>query len=115
MKDTVDFYRLLGFKFPVEYEDKTYLKGEIKGLILAFYTKKVFNEFFSEKTDVIVSGYPFSIAIRISSLPLFEVIYKKIEESGYKVFKPIEDTSWGQRTAFFLDPDGNLIEINALL
>ncbi|OLS20914.1 MAG: hypothetical protein HeimC3_38250 [Candidatus Heimdallarchaeota archaeon LC_3] len=115
MNKTVKFYKLLGFEFPEEKENKTYLKGKIKGLTLSFYAKEVFIEFFSYKTDVNASGYPFSIAIRISTINQFDNIFKKIEEKGYRAFKPIEDTSWGQRTVFFLDPDKNLIEINAIL
>ncbi len=115
MDESIKFYQMLGFQFPEEKEGKTHLKGKITGLTLAFYTKKVYNEFFSNKTDVSVSGYPFSIAIRITTLDKFDEMYEKIEEKGYRAFKTIEDTSWGQRTAFFLDPDKNLIEINALL
>ena len=115
MKETVRFYELLGFEFSGEPLGKTYLKGKIIGLTLAFYTKEVFSDFFSSKTEVAVEGYPFSIAIRINTLDQFNILFRKIEENGYRAFKSIEDTSWGQRTAFFLDPDKNLIEINALL
>jgi catechol 2,3-dioxygenase-like lactoylglutathione lyase family enzyme len=115
MKEAVKFYSLLGLQFPTDIEDKNYLKADLDGNKISFYTKKVLNEFFQGKTNIKISGFPFSIAIRLQNPEEINRSYKELKRLGYQAFKSPEDTSWGQRTAFFLDPDGNLIEINAQL
>lgn len=114
LEESIKFYKLLGFKFEAERKENYYHKGRIPGLTLAFYTKNVLNSFMKDKTNLEVTGYPFSIAIRVDQGGV-DKTYEKIKENGYQEFREPQDTSWGQRVAFLLDPDNNLIEINALI
>jgi catechol 2,3-dioxygenase-like lactoylglutathione lyase family enzyme len=115
MDEAVKFYSLLGLLFPADTENKTYLKADLDGFKISFYTKEVLNEFFNGKTNIEIHGFPFSIAIRLENPEIINDTYEKMKNLGFRSFKSPEDTSWGQRTAFFLDPDSNLIEINAQL
>lgn len=48
-------------------------------------------------------------------VPLVEVekCAKELEARGVKLVAPVTDQTWGHRTVFFRDPDGNIIEIYA--
>lgn len=59
------------------------------------------------------SGHSFELAFRSDSPEKVDEDYKKLIEKGAKPIKDPTDMPWGQRTAFFADPDGNIHEIFA--
>lgn len=58
------------------------------------------------------SGVSFQIAAYVDDV---NATYEKLRQRGVEFLKPPTDQSWGQRTANFQDPDGNLWEISQWL
>ena len=113
MSKTVYFYRLLGLNIPSGSETKSYVRVESATLNFSFYRDTLVKEYFGEKIDLQIKGMPFEIAVRKNTSEEVDMVYNKIVLSGYQSFKPPSTASWGQRVAFVIDPDGNLIEITA--
>ena len=57
------------------------------------------------------SGQSYEIAFAVSSPEMVDSIFRKAIEHGGRPIKQPLDTSWGQRIAFFQDPDGNVHDI----
>ena len=58
-------------------------------------------------------GQQFELAFPCASLEEVDDAYRRIVAAGAVPIKPPADMPWGQRTAFFADPDGNIHEIFA--
>lgn len=57
------------------------------------------------------SGQAFELAIQVESSAQVDRAYLQIIARGGKAVTPPADMPWGQRTAFFADPEGNIHEI----
>ncbi len=60
-------------------------------------------------------GHPFELAFPVDSADDVDTVYTKITSEGATPIKEPADMPWGQRTAFFADPDGHIHEIFAEL
>jgi lactoylglutathione lyase len=58
------------------------------------------------------SGARFQVAVYVDNV---NAIYEEFKKRGVKFIKAPTDQPWGQRTANFEDPDGNLWEISQWL
>ncbi len=110
--EMLQFYRdVMGFKIKMQLEN--FVEFENNGVRFEMSTHKVLNEatnhesFLEDK-----KGQSFELAF---SVPLEDMnkVYEEITSKGATPIKEPEDMPWGQRTAFFADPDGNIHEIFA--
>ncbi|MDX9864104.1 MAG: VOC family protein [Anaerolineaceae bacterium] len=112
-----DFYRdVMGF--PVQLElGGDYVEFASEGVRFALTTLEVM----SEATE----GHPgyararrgqfFELAFPCESPEEVDEDYARIVKQGALPIRPPEDMPWGQRAAFFADPDGNIHELFAPL
>jgi len=56
-------------------------------------------------------GQCFELAFPLKSPEDVDQAYREITKSGAKPIKAPKNMPWGQRTAFFADPDGNIHEL----
>ena len=66
---------------------------------------------YSEKYREGASGQAFELAFPCSGVDDINEAYRKFEAAGVNCIKEPTDMPWGQRTALFADPDGNVHEI----
>lgn len=107
------FYRdVLGFK-PLQ-EMGGYVEFEHGGVRFAICTRSVLLEathhagFLASR-----SGQPFELAFPLSSDKEVDRAYIDLLARGATPISPPANMPWGQRTAFFADPEGNIHEIFA--
>lgn len=106
-----EFYRdILSFKIIEELEN--YVEFSNDGVRLAICNTSVMEDISLEYKDE-VRGQSFELAFRCSSEDEVSRLYEKLIKSGAKGVKEPTNMPWGQRTAFFKDPDGNIHEIFA--
>lgn len=109
------FYReVLGFTVLLEQDD--YIEFDSPGVRFAITTNKVMhdatdNDSYSKPKQ----GQSFELAFPVSSPSEVDSTYDELVEKGAIPVKPAQDMPWGQRAAFFADPDGNIHEIFAEL
>ena len=114
MPKMIRFYRdVLGFEIK-ESEDtlNVYLKKD--GTLFMLYGRENFEKMTSRKYEYLkgLNGH-FEIALYVDT---FEEVDKRFTEVVGKGATPVlEPTteSWGQRTCYVADPEGNLIEIGS--
>ncbi len=58
-------------------------------------------------------GHVFVLSLPVDTPEEVDTTYEKIVSSGARPFRSPDNMPWGLRAAFFLDPDGNLLEIFA--
>ena len=110
------FYRdVLNFKVQLEMEGN-YAEFENPGVRFAISTNKVMldttkHPSYSEKRK----GQSLELAFRVSKPTEVDETFEKIVEKGATAIAQPADMPWGQRAAFFADPDGNIHEIFANL
>ncbi len=61
----------------------------------------------------LVSGHAFELAFPLDTPEGVDAIYAEIVAKGATPIRAPADMPWGQRTAFFADPDGNIHELFA--
>ena len=112
-----DFYRdVMGFAVQLELGEN-YVEFESEGVRFAITTLQVM----SDATD----GHPgysrarqgqfFELAFPCESPQAVDEDYARIVTQGAAPIQPPADMPWGQRAAFFADPDGNVHELFASL
>lgn len=107
------FYQaVMGFKPILELEN--FVEFESAGVRFAISIGTVMEQATGEKSYTAPkTGHSFELAFKADSPAQVDSDYKELIEKGAKPIKPPADMPWGQRTAFFADPDGNIHEIFA--
>jgi len=109
------FYRDV-LKMKIVTEMEFYVEFENSGTRFAISTSDVMLEATGHSSyQDKQSGHAFELAFLVDSPQEVDSKYKEIVEKGAKSIKAPADMPWGQRTAFFADPDGNIHEIFANL
>jgi uncharacterized glyoxalase superfamily protein PhnB len=111
---TVEFYSLVGFKFPEFKSDEQHLEattapGETR---LMIDSKELIKSLIGEEPR---PGNCSVFAVEFSSTEELDGVAKKVAESGFKIFKEPWDAFWGQRYCVVEDPDGHRIDLYASL
>lgn len=108
----VQFYRdVLGFETETEQGDYVEFKNE--GVRFSICTRQIM----ADITDGHPSykeekrGQAFELAFPCETPEDVEKTYKELIEKGATPIKAPSQMPWGQTTAFFADPDGNIHEI----
>lgn len=97
---TVHFYRdTLGL--PVAHEGEGIIDFQTEGSLLSVLDINV-------AKDVFGADYHLELAVEV---PDVDATYDELKRGGVAFLKPPADQPWGQRTADFTDPEGNIIEI----
>jgi uncharacterized glyoxalase superfamily protein PhnB len=107
----VAFYRdVLGFEVDVDMGEYISLKNE--GVRFAICDRNIMLEATSHESYTTgSSGQAVELAFQCDSPEEVDQMYEKITSQGAKGIKPPASMPWGQRTAFFTDPEGNIHEI----
>lgn len=112
MPKMIRFYRdVLGFEIK-EKEDSENVYLMKDGTLFLMYGRKSFESMTSQSFEYVnrINGH-FEIALYVDTFESVDIEYKKIVDKGAtSIMAPIT-TSWGQRTCYITDPEGNLIEI----
>jgi lactoylglutathione lyase len=110
-----DFYRdVLGFQ--VKENLGGYVELHAEGVRLAICGADIMREATGDKSyDAPPSGQRFELAFPVDSPAAVDSAFAKAVELGAAPVRPPADMPWGQRAAFFADPDGNIHEFFAAL
>ncbi|MCH5179833.1 MAG: VOC family protein [Erysipelotrichales bacterium] len=114
MGKMIRFYRdVLGFEIK-ESEDAVNVYLIKDGTLFMLYERKNFEGMTNRKYEYIkgFNGH-FEIALYVDTFEEVDQRYKEVIEKGaVSVLEPTTE-SWGQRTCYISDPEGNLIEIGS--
>jgi lactoylglutathione lyase len=111
--ETVAFYRdVLGFA--VEQDSGGYVEMAHEGVRFSICSREIM----AEATGDASYGEPkrgqgFELAFPVASLEAVDAAYAAVVAQGARSVKGPATMPWGQRTAFFADPEGNIHEIFA--
>lgn len=112
----VRFYRdILGFEIK-EAEDASNVFLEKDGTLFLFYRRSDFEKMTSTKFNYAekINGH-FEIALGVENFAAVDKAYNEIvAKDGESVMPPTTET-WGQRTCYIADPEGNLVEIGSFV
>ena len=113
MSRMLRFYQnTLGFKVQSKLGD--YVEFETDEVRFALCSRKIMNDATGDRTYKEGSaGQSFELAFPVENPEDVNIKYKELIAGGAKPVKGPADMPWGQRTAFFADPDGNIHEIFA--
>lgn len=115
MRATLDFYRLLGFRFPDGAAAEAHVEVQLEGgLRFAFDTREVVRSI-DEEWQPPSGGHAFALAFLCGSPAEVDAVYAELVAAGHPSHKEPWDAFWGQRYAQVRDPDGNVIDLFAPL
>ena len=106
-----DFYtQAIGLEVLEEMEN--YIEFKHGGVRFALSTNKVMKNTTGDKSyDDVKGGQSFELVFKVANPTELDEAYAHVIEKGALKIKGPEDKPWGQRAAFFADPDGNIHEI----
>lgn len=107
------FYRkVLGFEVADDMGQYVELANE--GVRFAICERAVMSEATGHKAyEAASSGQAFELAFPCHSPQAVDAAYERIVANGATPIKEPATMPWGQRTAFFADPEGNIHELFA--
>jgi uncharacterized glyoxalase superfamily protein PhnB len=106
----VKFYTVaLGYK--VKLDMGKYVELESEGVRFAICDREIMLKATENPTYLKTpDGQSFELAFPCASPEDVDRVYEKVIANGAKAIHPPATMEWGQRTAFFADPDGNIHE-----
>jgi catechol 2,3-dioxygenase-like lactoylglutathione lyase family enzyme len=106
-----DFYReVLGFEISDDMGE--YVEFKSDGVRFAVCSRATMqNATGDESFKQPKSGQSFELAFEVESPEALDELYNGLVARGAKSVQGPETMPWGQRTAFFADPDGNIHEL----
>jgi len=115
MSRALAFYRLLGLDIPadVDIDGQVEANGGGRGMALGFLTEAMMAASPLGWTEP--TGGRISLAFRCDDPPEVDRVFARVIASGHPVVTEPWDAFWGQRYASVRDPDGNRIDLFALL
>ncbi|HEU0115766.1 MAG TPA: VOC family protein [Thermomicrobiales bacterium] len=115
MARSLAFYRRLGLDLPSEADREPHVDTELPGgLRLAWDTVETIHSF--DPSWTAPSGGPrMSLAFQMDSPAGVDRLYAELADLGYEGHKAPWDAFWGMRYAMIKDPDGNGVDLFAML
>jgi uncharacterized glyoxalase superfamily protein PhnB len=112
LKESVQFYRLLGLHFPEATGDhlEAQATGGLRIMLDSEELMKSMNPAWVKPV-----GQRIALAFLCDSPKQVDEVFKKVTTAGYKGSKEPWDAFWGQRYASVVDPDGNSVDLFAPL
>lgn len=114
MPTMIRFYRdVLGFEI-TEDENAVNVYLIKDGTLFMLYERKNFEKMTSRKYEYLkgLNGH-FEIALYVDTFDKVDKAYHDAISKGAISVLPPENETWGQRTCYIADPEGNLIEIGS--
>ncbi|MFW9995356.1 MAG: VOC family protein [Candidatus Odinarchaeota archaeon] len=107
----VQFYQeVLGFRIKTSLDE--YVEFENEGVRFAICSRSIMEQATGHASyKEMKSGQSFELAFPIDSPEELDRIYTEITKNGAIPVKAPATMPWGQKTAFFADPDGNIHEL----
>lgn len=100
--------------FPVKTDMDQYVEFESEGVRFSICHRDVMREATEHVAyQSATEGQRFELAFPCAAPEDVDVAYRHIVAAGAEPVKPPADMPWGQRTAFFADPEGNIHELFA--
>ncbi len=114
LQKTVEFYSLLGFKFPEFKSDEQHLEPKTPNgsARLMIDMKNAMKDIIGENPK---PGNHSPFAIQYDSAKEVDEVVQKVTEAGFKIVKQPWDAFWDQRYAVVEDPDGYKVDLYATL
>lgn len=112
LRQSVNFYSLLGFVFPEFKDDEGHLEPltSDSSARLMIDTKKMVEDILGEKPKPANHS---CFAIRFDTPGELDTCAGRLKEAGFKIVKEPWNAFWGQRYAIIEDPDGYKIDLYA--
>ncbi len=111
LKKAIDFYQnKLGLKLKTNEEG--FADFETEGATLALLEKKVAEDLAGKGKVSADANLPRPAILGWDAVEDVNALYKELKEKGVEFTVEPKTMSWGQRVAYFSDPDGNLWEIS---
>ena len=109
----IQFYRdVIGFQVKSAPDD--YAEFECDGVRFAVCSRSIMQTATNHPSYAEAPrGHSFELAFPLDSPDVVDQTFADIVAKGATPIKPPENMPWGQRTAFFADPDGNIHELFA--
>lgn len=102
------FYKkTLGFPIERDVPDEEFTQFKLRNCNLAIYGKQFVETLLGSKN----SGTPGGAIYSFGASDNVDLLYQQLRAKGVQFIKEPETQAWGQRTAYFTDPDGNIWEI----
>jgi lactoylglutathione lyase len=100
--------------FAVKNDSGEYVEMESAGVRFSVCTRAVMAQATGEETyNLAPQGHSFELAFPCATAGDVDAAYTGLLAKGARGVQPPATMPWGQRTAFFADPDGNIHEIFA--
>jgi uncharacterized glyoxalase superfamily protein PhnB len=116
IKDSLAFYRLLGFPIAENQDDEDHVECAFAGHRFMWDTVELMRSFDPEWAFPDPrSGQRVTIALRAETPEEVDAIVAQLWSADYCIHKAPWDAFWGQRYAQVCDPDGTHIDIYATL
>ena len=108
LERSLTFYRdVIGFK--VKLEEEGYYEFAMDGIPFSIMDLSEAIKLFGEKyVGGKGAGHRLELAAEVHDV---DVVYENLKSKGVEFIRLPADQPWGQRTADFVDPDGNIWEI----
>ncbi len=106
LKKSIEFYKKIGFK--INSQDKGFCEFKTEGTKLALLDFNLVSDLVGKENISNLKKHGFLIGWEV---PDIDKKFKEFKSKGIRFFKEPKTQSWGQRTAYFKDPDGNIWEI----
>lgn len=105
---SLDFYKNV-LELPTDYIDQKgkFANFKVGETSLAIFQKDKATGMFPAKYMKPAGGFLMSYQAKD-----LKTECKKLEAKGVKIFEGPKETSWGQKVAYFQDPDGNIWEVS---
>ena len=107
---SVKFYRdVLGFK--VKNQEKVYVEFETEGSTFALADVKLGERVVGPEQIGSIVGSKRNFSLTLGEVENVDATYEELSKNGVEFVDPPTTHPWGQRTAYFRDPDGNILEV----
>jgi len=114
MATMIRFYRdVMGFAI-AEQEDTKNVYLVKDGVLFLLYGKKDFEKMTGQSYEYVhgLNGH-FEIAMKVDNYSQVDAVFTAVCAKGAMPVMAPTTMSWGQRTCYVADPEGNLIEIGS--
>jgi len=109
LEKSISFYRdTLGL--PLKSTEEGFADFKTKGAELALGTKEVIEKTIGQKA---VIGGPRHLILAWDAVEDIDKLYEELKAKGVPFLGKPKTQPWGQRVAYFTDPDGHIWEISS--
>ena len=113
---TLAFYRSIGLEIPTSGDAEPHVGVDLGGgITLMFDTVEVVRSMYPDWQPPSDASHRMAMAVECASPSEVDATHARLVAAGAPSEKEPFDAFWGQRYAVVLDPDGNPVDLYALL